>query len=197
MHIFLGLILSLFIAGGYFLYPNKTSVTPTAVSSTEATPSSIPEVKHGGVFANVVSVVDGDTIKVEGGEIVRYIGMDTPETVDPRMPIECFGKEASAKNKELVQGKLIELEKDVSERDRFGRLLRYIWIGDVLINEVLVREGYAQVSTYPPDVKYVDRFLTAERLAREEKKGLWSGACLLLTPRITQEASPSAIPIEM
>lgn len=189
LYILFGLVLSLFIASVSIIFPDIFPITPTPVPSPEASPSATPNPQHGGVFATVVSVVDGDTIKVEGGEIVRYIGVDTPETVDRRKPVECFGKEASAKNKELVQGKMVELEKDVSERDRYGRLLRYIWIGDTLINETLVREGFARVSTYPPDVKYVDRFLTAERAAREEKKGLWSGACPLPTPNT---ASPSA-----
>jgi len=137
-------------------------------------------------------------IKVEGGEVVRYIGVNTPETVAPGRPIECFGKEASVKNKELVIGKTVEMERDVSMRDKYGRLLRYIWIGDRLINEELVREGFAQVSTYPPDVKYAERFREAQRQAEEEKKGLWSGVCplsgvtkSLLSPKTS---SPSATP---
>lgn len=175
---------------------NRTTTTPSAAPSF-STPSATPSLQHGGVFRTVVDVVDGDTIKIEGGEIVRYIGMDTPETVDPRKPLECFGKEASVKNMELVQGKIVELEKDVSERDRYGRLLRYIWIGDEMVNEALVREGFAKVSTYPPDVKYVDRFLAAERVAREEKKGLWSGSCPLPTPtQSSKESTPSATPSE-
>lgn len=125
----------------------------------------------------VIQVVDGDTIKIEGRMKVRYIGINTPETVDFNKPVECYGQEASNKNKELVSGKTVELEKDVSETDKYGRLLRYVWLGDTLINEYLVREGYAQVSTYPPDVKYQDIFLEAQRLAREEGKGLWSGYC--------------------
>ena len=180
------------ITGAFVIFPEFFPVTPTAAPSPDASPSATPNALRGGVLATVVSVVDGDTIKIEGGEIVRYIGVDTPETVDPRRPIECFGKEASGKNKELVQGKVVELEKDVSERDRYGRLLRYIWIGDTMVNEVLVREGFARVATFPPDVKYVERFLAAEQAAREENKGLWSGACPLPTPsRLPKEATPS------
>ncbi len=125
----------------------------------------------------VTRVVDGDTIEIEGDQKVRYIGIDTPETVHPNEPIECFGVEASNKNKELVLGKNVSLEKDVSETDKYGRLLRYVWIGDLMVNEYLVREGYAQSSTYPPDVKYQDRFVEAQRKAREESKGLWSSFC--------------------
>ncbi len=125
----------------------------------------------------VIKVIDGDTIKIEGDKVVRYIGIDTPETFHPSKPVQCYGKEASDKNKELVEGKEVKLEKDVSETDKYSRLLRYVWLGDMLVNEYLVREGYAQSSSYPPDVKYQDRFIEAQRLAREEKKGLWGDIC--------------------
>ena len=128
-------------------------------------------------LVKVVKVIDGDTIELENGQKVRYIGVNTPETVDPRKSIECYGKEASNKNKELVEGKFVRLEKDVSETDRYGRLLRYIWINDTFVNEYLVREGYAQVSTYPPDVKYEERFLDAQRIAVNEERGLWGSKC--------------------
>src|SRR3989344_5448521 len=153
VYVLFGLVVSVLITGAFVIFPEFFPVTPTAAPSPDASPSATPNALRGGVLATVVSVVDGDTIKIEGGEIVRYIGVDTPETVDPRRPIECFGKEASGKNKQLVQGKVVELEKDVSERDRYGRLLRYIWIGDTMVNEVLVREGFARVATFPPDVK--------------------------------------------
>src|SRR3990172_3375325 len=120
--------------------------------------------------AHVISVVDGDTIHVliDGQRYtVRYIGIDTPETVDPRRPVGCFGAEASAENKRLVEGKTVGLERDVSETDRFGRLLRYVYVGDGMVNETLVRRCYAQASTFPPDVKYQERFLAAQREARE------------------------------
>lgn len=125
----------------------------------------------------VIRVIDGDTIEVEGGNKVRYIGIDTPETVHPSKPVECYGKEASEKNKELVEGKMVYLEKDVSEVDEYGRLLRYVWVNNLFINEYLVREGYAQSSSYPPDVKYQDRIVEAQRQAREEEKGLWGSFC--------------------
>ena len=137
----------------------------------------IPKASPSGTLTQVTRVIDGDTIVVSTGEKVRYIGMNTPETVDPRRPVQCYGHEASAKNKELVEGKTVRLEKDVSDKDTYGRLLRYVWIGDTMINEVLVREGFAEVSTFPPDVKYKDRFIAAQRLASEEKKGLWGPFC--------------------
>ena len=127
--------------------------------------------------AQVVRVIDGDTIEVNfAGKPykVRYIGIDTPETVHPTRGEEPYGKEACAKNKELVEGKIVRLEKDVSETDKYGRLLRYVWVGDLLINAELVRLGYAQVATYPPDVKYHDLFLQLQREAREAGRGLWA-----------------------
>ncbi|HIP95694.1 MAG TPA: hypothetical protein EYH32_00580 [Anaerolineae bacterium] len=128
--------------------------------------------------AYVLRVVDGDTIEVEiGGQRykVRYTGVDTPETKHPAKPIECFGHEATEKNRELVEGKTVYLEKDVSETDRYGRLLRYVHLADgTFVNAELVRLGYAQVATYPPDVKYVDLFLRLQHEARQAGRGLWS-----------------------
>lgn len=134
--------------------------------------------------AKVLRVVDGDTIEVEyKGSLkkLRYIGIDTPETVDPRKIVECFGKEASGENRRIVEGKQVELEKDISETDKYGRLLRYVYIrlsdgSTLFVNDYLVRQGFAKGSTYPPDVKYQEQFLEAEREARENKRGLW-GRC--------------------
>ncbi len=130
----------------------------------------------------ITNVIDGDTVKIENGQVVRLIGMDAPETSQSG---ECYSKEATKKLEELVLDKEVRLEKDVSETDKYGRLLRYLWTGDDLINEILVREGFAKVSTYPPDVKYKDRFIEAERLAREKGKGLWGEAC-----KPTQTSTP-------
>ncbi len=137
-----------------------------------------PTVSVEGEMIKVAHVVDGDTIKLEDGRVVRYIGIDTPETVDPRKPVQCFGKEASAQNRELVEGKEIRLVKDTSETDKYKRLLRYIYVGDIFVNDYLVRNGYARSSSYPPDVKHQDQFRAAEQEARENKRGLWAdGAC--------------------
>lgn len=124
----------------------------------------------------VIRVVDGDTIVIENGLKLRYIGINTPESVDPRRPVECFAKEASARNKTLVEGKTIRLEKDISETDRSKRLLRYVYVDNIMVNETLVREGYAYASSYPPDIKYQERLKTAEQEARENNRGLW-GSC--------------------
>jgi micrococcal nuclease len=139
------------------------------------------------VLARVVSVIDGDTIKIEGGNLVRYIGVDTPEIVKTDSVAECFGKEASEFNASLVLGHVVELEKDVSETDRYGRLLRYVYVGSVFVNHTLVARGYAHAVTYPPDVKYQSLFIAAQRSAQESKLGLW-GACFHTT------RSPSSSP---
>jgi micrococcal nuclease len=127
--------------------------------------------------ALVVRVIDGDTIKVRlDGQVysVRYIGIDTPETVHPDKPIEWMGPEASEANRRLVEGQTVYLEKDVSEVDQYGRLLRYVYLADgAFVNAELVRLGYAQVSTFPPDVRYQDLFLEKQREAREAERGLW------------------------
>lgn len=127
------------------------------------------------VFENalVTRVVDGDTIELENGQKVRLIGINTPETKDPNKEIECFGDEASAKTSELLLNKTVLLEKDVSETDRYGRLLRYIYLDEIMINEQLVKNGYALASSYPPDVKYQEKLKQAEIFARKNNLGLW------------------------
>jgi len=124
----------------------------------------------------VTRVIDGDTIEIGSGQKVRYIGIDTPETVHPDKTVQCFGAEASAKNRELVERKQVHLEKDVSETDKYGRLLRYVYVGDTFVNDYLLRQGYAHSSSYPPDIKYQDEFRQAEAEARENNRGLWA-AC--------------------
>jgi micrococcal nuclease len=105
---------------------------------------------------------------------VRYIGIDAPEIVHSLEPGEQFGEEATEKNRELVEGRIVSLERDVTDRDEYGRLLRYVWLGDVMINAELVRLGYAYSYSLPPNVKYQELFLRLEREAREQKLGLWS-----------------------
>lgn len=132
--------------------------------------------------AKVVKVIDGDTIEVlmNGQNLkIRYIGVDTPETVDPRRGVQCFGKQASDENKQLVEGKEVFLEKDVSETDKYNRLLRYVYLpineGSLLfVNDYLVRAGFAKSSTYPPDVKHQERFSAAQKEAQEKGLGLWN-----------------------
>jgi endonuclease YncB( thermonuclease family) len=130
----------------------------------------------------VTKVIDGDTIqiKINGKAVsVRLIGIDTPETVDPRRPVGCFGKKASNETKRLLEGNEVILTKDVTNADKYNRLLRYVYLpisgGDNLfVNDYLVRQGFAKNYTYPPDVKYNERFLAAEKEARENLRGFWA-----------------------
>ncbi|CCF86104.1 thermonuclease family protein [Nitrolancea hollandica] len=137
--------------------------------------------------AEVTRVVDGDTLKVringqQEVQTIRIIGVDTPETKDPNREVMCYGDEATAKTQELVDhaGGKVELEKDTSETDRYGRLLRYVWIsnsdGRTMLNEELVKGGYARAVVYPPDVRYRERFSAEEERAKRQHLGLW-GAC--------------------
>ncbi len=146
----------------------ETSTVATSILSTSSTPEA-----HS--FVLVARVVDGDTIELETGEKVRYIGVNTPETVSPKKLVECYGKEASNKNKELVAGQKVRLIKDVSQTDRYGRLLRYVYLEDgTFINLKLVQEGYAYADTFPPDVKYSKIFVAAQKQAQAQKQGLWA-----------------------
>ncbi|MFW5720672.1 MAG: thermonuclease family protein [Candidatus Dojkabacteria bacterium] len=131
---------------------------------------------------SVVRVIDGDTVVVQTGKeelTIRYIGIDTPETVKPNSPVECFGKEASKYNTKLVEGKNVQLEEDIKNTDSYGRLLRYVYVENdegtfIMVNKKLVEDGYAFAKSYPPNVKYQEIFREAETHAREKEKGLWS-----------------------
>jgi len=127
----------------------------------------------------VTRVVDGDTIhvRVDGeDETVRYIGVDTPETVKPNTPVECFGKKASAYNHRLLDGQRVRLRFDAERRDRYGRLLAYVYRrrDDLFVNDALVRNGYATTLTIPPNVAHEADLRVSQRRAREAQKGLWS-----------------------
>jgi len=121
----------------------------------------------------VKRVIDGDTILLANGERVRYIGIDTPETKHPYKAVEHFGQEAYLYNKGLVDGKWVSLEFDAEKRDRYNRLLAYVYVGDTFVNAKLVEGGYAQIYTVPPNVKHQELFLRLQQQAREGKKGLW------------------------
>lgn len=128
-----------------------------------------------GSEAIISSVVDGDTVKLSDGNKVRILGIDTPETVDPRKAVQCFGKEASDKMKELVDGKKIILLVDASQgdKDKYGRLLRYIYLDNVDIGATMIREGYAYAYLKYPTSK-TEEYKVLEAQAREGKKGLWA-----------------------
>lgn len=124
----------------------------------------------------VVRVIDGDTIELENGEIVRYLLIDTPETMHPEKPVECYGPEASEANRRLTEGQKVRLERDVTDRDTYGRLLRYVYVDGALVQAELVREGYGYVYSRQPDVKHLRDMAALERQARGQGAGLW-GAC--------------------
>ena len=150
----------------------NTSSTPLATPNASPAPADTTN-------ATIIRVIDGDTIKAKfGGSLitVRLIGVDTPETVDPSEPVECFGPAASKYTTRVLDGQRVRLEFDVERKDRYGRTLAYVWLRDGLFNEKLVKDGYATVATFPPNVTYVDRFLAAQRDARRHDRGLW-GRC--------------------
>jgi micrococcal nuclease len=127
--------------------------------------------------ARVIRVVDGDTIQVRlaGGRTarVRAIGIDTPESVKPGTPVQCFAKKASHFNASLVDGRKVTLRTDAEARDRYGRLLAYVYTGRVFVNRELVARGYARTLTIPPNVAHAGEFARLARRAREAGKGLW------------------------
>jgi len=134
-----------------------------------------------GEEARVVKVVDGDTIHVlvDGRlEKLRYIGVDTPETKHPTKGVQCYGPAASAFNERLVGGERVRIERDVEQRDRYGRLLAYVYRerDGLFVNAELARLGYAQPLTIAPDVRHSERFVALAREARQAGRGLW-GAC--------------------
>lgn len=134
-------------------------------------------------FYEILRVVDGDTIEtLIAGKVerLRLIGINTPETVDPRKLVECFGREASDKAKSILTGKKVSLENDLTqgERDKYNRLLRYIFLEDgTNFNLLMIREGYAYEDTYDLPYKYQSEFKQAEKEAKENKMGLWGASC--------------------
>lgn len=125
----------------------------------------------------VTRVIDGDTFEINSGLKVRFIGIDAPETKDPRKPVSCFGKEAFEFANSRLLGKRVRLIKDVSEKDVYGRLLRYVYLGDEFFNETLVKEGYAFARSYPPDISMQKQLKDSELKASFEKRGLWGEKC--------------------
>lgn len=129
-------------------------------------------------FLDVTKVVDGDTFWVDDGSEkglkIRLIGVNTPETVHPQKSIEFYGREASDYVKSILSGNKVRLEYDVSRVDRYGRTLAYVYLKDgTFLNADLIKKGFGQVMTVPPNVKYSEKFVALERVARERKVGLW------------------------
>jgi len=127
----------------------------------------------------VTRVVDGDTIDVEADgrrDVVRYIGVDTPESVKPNTPVQCFAKAASHENERLVAGRRVRLVLDAERRDRYGRLLAYVYRGDVFVNAHLISGGFARTLTIRPNDHFANRFTLLQNRAQAAGRGLW-GAC--------------------
>jgi len=161
----------------------KTTKATEEVTTIEETEQTTEEVVTEET-AYVKRVINGDIIEVDlNGKVykVRYIGINSPEYDQP------YGYEATQANSSLVFGKTIILEKDVSETDKYGRLLRYVFVGDLFINAHLVKFGWAQAATYPPDVKYSDLFVSLEKEARENNRGCWA-----ITEETEEEQPPPA-----
>jgi len=134
------------------------------------------------VFVKVVRVIDGDTIEIEGGQKVRYIGINAPEIyrdiTGKKTGEDCFAEEATKENKRLVKGKTVRLEKDVSATDKYKRLLRYVYVDGAFVNDYLIRQGYAKTMTVKPDTKFYSQFKQAEKEAQENLRGIWSSCSI-------------------
>ncbi len=169
----------------------STVPSPVSTSSSVLVQVGVPE-QNQSFEAVVQNVVDGDTIKILFASstltTIRLIGIDTPETVDPRKPVQCFGKEASAKAKELLLGKKVRIELDSTQgtKDKYGRTLAYVYReadasakGELFFNKYMIEQGYAHEYTYDMPYKYQAEFKLAERSARESGLGLWApGVCV-------------------
>lgn len=167
--------------------PTPVPLTATPVPSADTL---VPIPTPSKIEARVIGIVDGDTIHVSIGDdeyFLRYIGIDCPESKHPRKPVEWMAPEAAEANHKLVEGKTVLLEQDVSNTDRYNRLLRYVWIGDMMVNEELVRQGFAYSKAYEPDTKYQNLLNKAEQEAKVAKRGVW-GDCPTATvaPVVTQ-----------
>ena len=163
----------------FSLKPSPSSVTSHESIHEEVKTDTVAGVE--GQLVLVTKVIDGDTIEIESGQHVRLIGVDTPETVDSRRPVGCFGKEASNEVKRLLEGKQVILEKDVEDMDHYKRLLRYVYLplpdgNQLFVTDYLIREGFGKALNIPPDDRYATQFYEAQNQARQLKKGLW-GSC--------------------
>lgn len=126
----------------------------------------------------VKQVIDGDTIELQDGAIVRYIGIDTPESVDTSKPVGYYAPEAANANKKLVEGKKVRLEYDEERTDRYGRTLAYVYVDyngkEIFVNAFLVLNGYARAVRYPPNTKYADLFTANQNEAYDFNRGVWA-----------------------
>ena len=173
---FIVIFLALAVQDGFF-GTNEANFPDVPKSSALTIGTVANSTPYGGT--RIVRIVDGDTVvvNIKGiQEKVRLIGVDTPETVDPRGSVQCFGEEASAFTKSILENQTVRLEADPTQddRDRYGRLLRYVFLNDTLVNKELISLGYGHEYTYRRPYKYQREFKNAERSARESQKGLWA-----------------------
>lgn len=175
--IILGLISLIFIFGFWAenqIKINKVNVNEVRELIKSPTPSVKDEIRE---KARVAKVIDGDTIELDDNRKVRYIGINSFEMNDKRKGTKCLAEKATEANRKLVENKEIEMEKDISETDKYGRLLRYVWVGEIMVNEELIREGWAESSSFPPDIKYQERFRIEQIKAELNKVGIWGDIC--------------------
>ncbi len=166
---FWGIVIGLGFLGGFLMVGSVWLKQPSTFNN--------PGVVSEDQVAQVARVIDGDSIELVGGQKVRYIGIDAPELFDNKNRMTCEGEAGHKANKLLVEGKAVRLVRDVSERDKYGRLLRYVYLGDVLVNEYLLMSGLAYAWAYPPDVKFAAKFKDIYESAKTTKKGLWGELC--------------------
>jgi endonuclease YncB( thermonuclease family) len=166
--------LFIFVVGSFYERTHSTSSTEIVYDESIKTKQ--------GEWIKVAEAVDGDTVVLVNGDRLRYIGIDTPEKNDPRKPVQCFAREASEKNKQLVEGKMIRFFKDVNQYDIYGRWLGFVYLEDgTFVNEELVKHGFAFAYHYVPDISKSEVFNAAEKYARDNRFGLWSGSCQITT----------------
>jgi len=133
----------------------------------------------------VIEVIDGDTVRLSNGKLLRYIGLDTPEVRiknkggDFKYQPQPFSLEAKEFNRKLVEGKDVRIEFDIEKADRYGRLLGYCFVDKIFVNARLIEQGYAVLYTYPPNVKYVDLLVASQKKAQRTKKGLWGSFAII------------------
>ena len=163
-------------------------------TSDVSSPTPVPE---RGNPLRALHVIDGDTIVLTDGRRVRYIGIDTPELSDPRLALEA--EAATEANRRLVAGHDLRLELDSQEEDRYGRMLAYVWVGDVFVNEELLRQGLARLLTIPPNLRYVERFRDVARTGEANREDVWSRSetgTVAGTERSSEEECPLSKPMK-
>ena len=163
--------------------PTPVPATPTA-TATRAPPP-------GRTFARVLRAWDGNTVLIEGGYSVRYIGVATPGGGMFRRPVEPFGREAAERNVELVEGKEVELEADETDVDAAGTMLRYVYVGGAMVNDMLLREGLARLAPYGRNTRHAARLTGAEFDARRTPLHIWTLVTLTPTPTATPTITPT------